>query len=517
MSSKIFEEAVADAKKLREVAEDNAKKAILEAVTPRIREFIEDQLLETDEEGDIASEDIEDIDEDVVLDESSLKSLVTMLGGEGILHSLNESNTYNAFNSSVKAAISSLKPRQRKKLLEIADKINNSADILQNKRINNKVVKNEEKSDMTNRNFYEVDLQALREQLEDEMGEQDLPDLEGLREYDDEEDEFDESLEEESGMDIEDEEMDFDEGDEMDFDEGDDMDDMLNELRLAIELGDEIEEDMLPPDLQGMLLDDEEDEDVEMEEEGEEEDEEGAEEEGDDMDFDMDIPMPPMEGGEEGEEGDEDVKEESFYVDGRMLREELSRVRRMLREGNMEHSWGGKGSSKAGVKNSFGGSGKKNAGYKGAFGGGAYGQDVFTNPPQMNKLNENLRKQRRLNRALTEKLNKYRSAVQTLREQLEDLNLFNAKLLYVNKLLQNKSLNESEKKSIIKALDESRSLNEAKSLYNSLTETLSKGTRGKTLNESRRYASSSRTTTSSSSRGRASGELDRWQTLAGLK
>ena len=29
MSSKIFEEAIADAKKLREVAEDNAKKAIL--------------------------------------------------------------------------------------------------------------------------------------------------------------------------------------------------------------------------------------------------------------------------------------------------------------------------------------------------------------------------------------------------------------------------------------------------------------------------------------------------------
>ena len=50
MSSKIFEEAIADAKKLKEVAEDNAKKAILEAVTPRIREFIEDQLLEADAE-----------------------------------------------------------------------------------------------------------------------------------------------------------------------------------------------------------------------------------------------------------------------------------------------------------------------------------------------------------------------------------------------------------------------------------------------------------------------------------
>ena len=46
MSNKVFEEAIADAKKLREVAEANAKKAVLEAVTPKIREFIESELLE---------------------------------------------------------------------------------------------------------------------------------------------------------------------------------------------------------------------------------------------------------------------------------------------------------------------------------------------------------------------------------------------------------------------------------------------------------------------------------------
>ena len=41
MSSSLFEEAIADAKKIREVAEENAKKAVLEAVTPKIREFID--------------------------------------------------------------------------------------------------------------------------------------------------------------------------------------------------------------------------------------------------------------------------------------------------------------------------------------------------------------------------------------------------------------------------------------------------------------------------------------------
>ena len=60
MSSKLFEEAIADAKKLREVAEDNAKKAILEAVTPRIREFIEAQLLENDDDTNEAESETAD-------------------------------------------------------------------------------------------------------------------------------------------------------------------------------------------------------------------------------------------------------------------------------------------------------------------------------------------------------------------------------------------------------------------------------------------------------------------------
>ena len=45
MSSRIYAEAIAEAKQLRSVAEQNAKNAIVEAVTPRIREFIDSQLL----------------------------------------------------------------------------------------------------------------------------------------------------------------------------------------------------------------------------------------------------------------------------------------------------------------------------------------------------------------------------------------------------------------------------------------------------------------------------------------
>ena len=41
MSSNIYAEALVEAKKLREIAEENAKSAIIEAVTPKIREFID--------------------------------------------------------------------------------------------------------------------------------------------------------------------------------------------------------------------------------------------------------------------------------------------------------------------------------------------------------------------------------------------------------------------------------------------------------------------------------------------
>ena len=86
MSKTLYDEAIADAKRLREVAELNAKNAIVEAVTPRIREFIDKQLV-----GDVTrpinaekflvdalNENVEDIDEEVVLDEAALKSLVTL-------------------------------------------------------------------------------------------------------------------------------------------------------------------------------------------------------------------------------------------------------------------------------------------------------------------------------------------------------------------------------------------------------------------------------------------------------
>ena len=479
MSNKVFEEAIADAKKLREVAEENAKKAILEAVTPRIREFIESELLEGSEEEEVeeGGHDSSEVEEEVTLDEASLKKLSTLLG-VNITDEISSDNAKSAISESTREAFDKLNEAQKKELKNIASKINSRKRTLSAYKISNKESNLKENSQMKDK-YYEVDLKALREAVESELSE-------NLYE---EEEEAHEGADGEASL-----------------------EEMLQELRLVLDLGEDIEEDQVPEELRGMLdLEDEEDEEVDLEDEEDDdlEDEDEDAEEVAEVDAEVDDFQALAE--MMNSELDED---EMVEVDEEVLAEEILRIRKMVREGKMDYQFGGKGETKAGVDGSFGGKGSGKAGVKKSFGGGAEGQDVFVNPPTMNKLAEAFRSERRKNRALDEKLKKYRSAVNTLREQLEDLNLFNAKLLYVNKLLQNKNLNESEKKSVIKALDEANSLREAKSLYKSLTETFAHGGK-KTLAESRNRGSSSRTTTSSASKAGAP-ELDRWSRLAGL-
>ena len=480
MSNKVFEEAIADAKKLREVAEENAKKAILEAVTPRIREFIESELLEGSEEEEVeeGGHDSSEVEEEVTLDEASLKKLSTLLGVD-ITDEISSDNAKSAISESTREAFDKLNEAQKKELKNIASKINSRKRTLSAYKISNKESNLKENSQMKDK-YYEVDLKALREAVESELSE-------NLYE---EEEEAHEGADGEASL-----------------------EEMLQELRLVLDLGEDIEEDQVPEELRGMLDLEDEDEDaeeVDLEDEEDDDLEDEDEDAGEDAEEDAEVDFQAL-----AEMMDSELDEDEMVeVDEEVLAEEILRIRKMIREGKMDYQFGGKGETKAGVDGSFGGKGSGKAGVKKSFGGGAEGQDAFVNPPTMNKLAEAFRSERRKNRALDEKLKKYRSAVNTLREQLEDLNLFNAKLLYVNKLLQNKNLNESEKKSVIKALDEANSLREAKSLYKSLTETFAHGGK-KTLAESRNRGSSSRTTTSSASKVGAP-ELDRWSRLAGL-
>jgi len=82
MSNSLFKDALADAKKLREIAEQNAKNSIIDSIAPKIREMIEKQIL-----GDFSDlsneEDIFESDEnnqELELTAEAAQELQKMLG-----------------------------------------------------------------------------------------------------------------------------------------------------------------------------------------------------------------------------------------------------------------------------------------------------------------------------------------------------------------------------------------------------------------------------------------------------
>jgi len=223
-------------------------------------------------------------------------------------------------------------------------------------------------------------------------------------------------------------------------------------------------------------------------------------------------------------EDDDDLEEAVFHVDESMLRQELRR----LREAKGKRS-NGKG-SKGGILNAM----------PGSFGGGS----VAGLPTELNKHSKSEsatkkvaekalkvaqeatkaaqgeRKARvqeaRNNQALKTRLVESEQAISALREQLEEVNLFNAKLLYVNKLMQNRDLSARQQRAVVESLDAAKTVREAKLLYTSLTESL-KSKSGSTMNENRVFGSSSRSTRSgSASTLNESVEADRWAILAGI-
>ena len=114
------------------------------------------------------------------------------------------------------------------------------------------------------------------------------------------------------------------------------------------------------------------------------------------------------------------------------------------------------------------------------------------------------------------------------KKELNESNLFNAKLLYVTKLMQQHDLNNKQQRAIIEAMDNAKTQREAKLLFTSLNESLNKRAsqklaeakraRSKSLNENRSRTGSSSRSLQSGQAPRGNGvELDRWAVLAGIK
>lgn len=448
MSKSLFEEAIADARQLREAAEQNAKNAIIEAVTPRIREFIENQLVngttgspDRDFLSDALTEaDLDEDDDEVALDESAVKALVDLMNG-----SKNQS-VVESDGSALSEAFASLSREEQSKILEMIQEEEDPA-------------KKEGSAD----DAYEIDLDELKASIVAEISSTKTPKGENkMKKHG-------------SKMSPEDE-ADLYELDEM-------MDD--EEMREAVLklIGTAEEKDAFEKlGLSGIEFEEEaSDEEVDVEEPSEAEPEEDSDEMG-------------------SEEEAAPVQETVYEIDENMLRRELMRLREAKTRKKAAHM-----SSHEAARKAFG---------DGTLEGDAL--DVEVNNGS-SKVKHALMKEARENRALRQQLNDYRGAVETLREQLSDLNLFNAKLLYVNKILQNKDVAPNQRRAIIEALDGASNLREAKLLYESLATSIS--TKNESLNESVRHTAglASRPVTSSAARMSGAGEVDRWAVLAGLK
>jgi len=76
------------------------------------------------------------------------------------------------------------------------------------------------------------------------------------------------------------------------------------------------------------------------------------------------------------------------------------------------------------------------------------------------------------NNQLKEHNKKYKHTVDHLQENLQDINLSNARLLYTNRVLRNTSLNERQKEKIVEAISNAGSVTEAKTIFSTLQSTM---------------------------------------------
>lgn len=105
--------------------------------------------------------------------------------------------------------------------------------------------------------------------------------------------------------------------------------------------------------------------------------------------------------------------------------------------------------------------------------------------------------------------------INTLRESINEINLLNAKLLYMNKIFKAKNLTESQKVKVVKAFDRSTSVKEVKNTYEVLRESIE--TKKSQLKESVGFASKPIGSVAKNNIIEADPFINRWQKIAGIK
>ena len=96
----------------------------------------------------------------------------------------------------------------------------------------------------------------------------------------------------------------------------------------------------------------------------------------------------------------------------------------------------------------------------------AYGEDDMKKEAMRDSFEED---------SMKEDLDEAYATIETLRSDLNEINLLNAKLLYTNKIFKSKNLNENDKVKVLENFDKATTVKEAKLIYETLKDLKPKG------------------------------------------
>jgi hypothetical protein len=565
MSKQLYDEALADVMKLKEVAENNAKRVILESVTPRIRELIEQQILAE------AVDDEKEEDEEILLDEQPTSEPVNQDVPATVVEGDDEFETQLSSVQAESASLMKLTPRLRlteafgDRVTKMISRVENMYEHVQVKlhasskktgyedmleEVHQNLNNLQETFEMAKKKLNEEDVTVTLTNLPDEI---DL-DAIGVNLETGEEDEF--------ALSGDDEQLATDDlgaepaGDDIDFDvpEEEPTDD-VQESASSVDLEGldddtvvEIDENMLRAEIARMkkiresaccddfggAKDEGDPLDAEVKAEGKGEDFGGAGDEGEPLETEMcneDVDDDVIDLTDDAESQDDsvtgagsvDFSDADFTggeapLDHKQFEAKLKFEARNLARNTVRAKQVREAIAKArGTKNV-----KLESKLRSEF--VKLVSRINESKSNINKIQGLIAesKKKTVNEARHNAASKSRTEEADLRKQLAEANLFNTKLFLTNKLLQNENLSKKQKAQIIARIDETKSNREAKLVYESLTKTLA----ARSVNESTArpvIGTASRATSTSSSvrlNESTSGDddqLNRWAKIAGLK
>jgi hypothetical protein len=145
--------------------------------------------------------------------------------------------------------------------------------------------------------------------------------------------------------------------------------------------------------------------------------------------------------------------------------------------------------------------------------------DEVKDGPTKNEIDaESDSKESNVNDTIKEDLTEALSTIETLRSELNEVNLLNSKLLYVNKIFKANNLSESQKVNIIAAFDKAETVKEVKLVFETVSENVV--TKKETTSIKEHKGSASKATGITASKpgviGNVSESVLRMQKLAGI-